>query len=65
MREAMTKKEYALYQFIKQNRITNTNYKDLANKIGEDISNTRKRILSLHNKGYLIRSGTLIQLLED
>lgn len=65
MREAMTKKEYELYYFIKNNNIYNTNYTDLAKKVNANASNVRKRILSLQEKGYLNRSGTLIKLLED
>lgn len=64
MREPMTKKEYELYYFIKNNNITNIAYIDLAKKINANASNVRKRILSLQEKGYLIRSGTLIELLE-
>lgn len=65
MREAMTKKEYELYYFIKNNNIYNISYTDLAKKVHANNSNIRKRILSLQKKGYIIRSGTLIQLLED
>lgn len=65
MREAMTKKEYELYYFIKNNNIYNISYIDLAKKVNANNSNIRKRILSLQKKGYIIRNGTLIQLLED
>ena len=65
MREPMTKKEYELYYYIKNNNITNTSYIDLARRINANASNTRKRILSLQEKGYLIRSGTLIELIGD
>ena len=66
MREILTKKEYELYKYIKDNKIFNTTYTDLAKRLNvSSIGTIRDRILSLQKKGYLIRSGTLIQLIQE
>lgn len=64
-KEALTKKEHEMYMYLEENNITNSTYTALSKRMNINVNMVRNRILSLCRKGYLFRSGTLIELRKD
>lgn len=64
--EIMTKKEYELYKYLKDNNIKDIGSMGIlaqAMKVSRSVIN--RRVISLENKGYIIRNGNYVQLRKE
>ena len=64
--EIMTKKEYELYKYLKDNNIKDIGSMSIlaqAMKVSRSVIN--RRVISLENKGYIIRNGNYVQLRKE
>lgn len=64
--EIMTKKEYELYKYLKDNNIKDIGSMSIlaqAMKVSRSVIN--RRVISLENKGYIIRNGNYVQLRRE
>lgn len=62
----MTKKEYELYKYLKDNNIKDIGSMGIlaqAMKVSRSVIN--RRVISLENKGYIIRNGNYVQLRKE